>query len=184
MLVSSFVSGIRDLLVTPSSALINSPKNPTRLGIGVAQVGLTVMFYGFQMQFLDDFPTIFLSQGTLSFFSHGASGFFGYFSKLAAAAGQAVATISMDPDFRDWHNDKVVVEATNLNREWKRRGVQNVGLMITRPLADIFLGVVGGVTGVVMSPVKGFKRNGPAGVLVGTVAAGIGVFAKPVVRGL
>lgn len=38
MLVTSFASGIRDFVMTPSSALINSPTDPSRLGIGVAQV--------------------------------------------------------------------------------------------------------------------------------------------------
>lgn len=110
------------------------------------------------------------------------SGFFGYTSKLAAAAGQAVATVSLDAEFRDWHNDKVVVAATNLNREWKRRGVQNVGMMLSRPIVDLALGVAGGVSGVVISPVKGFKKNGPAGLPLGVAIGGIGFFAKPLVR--
>jgi hypothetical protein len=110
------------------------------------------------------------------------SGFFGYTSKLAAAAGQAVATISLDTEFRDWHNDKVVVAATNLNREWKRRGVQNVGMTLTRPIVDVVLGVAGGVSGVIISPIKGFKRNGPAGLPLGAAIGGIGLFAKPLVR--
>jgi hypothetical protein len=110
------------------------------------------------------------------------SGFFGYTSKLAAAAGQAVATVSLDAEFRDWHNDKVVVAATNLNREWKRRGVQNVGMMLTRPIVDVVLGVAGGVSGVVISPIKGFKRNGTAGVPLGIAIGGVGFFAKPLVR--
>ena len=118
----------------------------------------------------------------MSFFSHGLSGFFGYTSKLAAAAGQTVAAISLDTEFRDWHNDKVVVAATNLNREWKRRGVQNIGMMVVRPLVDVTLGVAGGVSGVIISPVKSFKKNGPAGVPLGLAVGGIGFFAKPLVR--
>jgi hypothetical protein len=122
-----------------------------------------------------------LFQGTLSFFSYGASGIFGYASKVAAAAGQAIASISLDSEFRDWHNDKVVVAATNLNREWKRRGVQNVSQILTRPLIDIMLGAVGGLSGIVISPAKGFQRNGAHGLLVGTAAGVVGVFAKPMV---
>ena len=38
MLVSSLVTGIRDFILTPSTALMNSPRDPSRLGIGVAQV--------------------------------------------------------------------------------------------------------------------------------------------------
>jgi hypothetical protein len=126
-------------------------------------------------------PYHILSQGTLSFFSYGASGIFGYASKVAAAAGQAIASISLDSEFRDWHNDKVVVAATNLNREWKRRGVQNISQILTRPLIDIMLGTVGGISGIVISPAKGFQRNGTQGLLIGTAAGLVGVFAKPTV---
>ena len=38
MLVTSLVTGIRDFVLTPSAALMNSPRDPSRLGIGVAQV--------------------------------------------------------------------------------------------------------------------------------------------------
>jgi Vacuolar-sorting-associated 13 protein C-terminal len=38
MLVTSFFSGVRDLFLAPSSALVNSPRDPSRLGIGVAKV--------------------------------------------------------------------------------------------------------------------------------------------------
>jgi hypothetical protein len=89
--------------------------------------------------------------------------------------------VSLDSEFRDWHNDKVVVAATNLNREWKRRGVQNVGLMVTRPLVDIVLGVTGGISGVIIAPVKRYKRNGPAGIPLGIAAGGIGLVVKPLV---
>lgn len=117
----------------------------------------------------------------MSFLSHGASGIFGYASKVAAAAGQGIASISLDNEFRDWHNDKVVVAATNLNREWKRRGVQNVGYIVTKPIADIVLGFAGGITGVVVSPIKGFRRSGITGFIVGIGAGFIGIFAKPLV---
>jgi hypothetical protein len=120
-------------------------------------------------------------QGTLSFLSHGASGIFGYASKVAAAAGQGIASISLDNEFRDWHNDTVVVGATNLNREWKRRGVQNVGYIIAKPITDIILGFAGGITGVVILPIKGFQKNGSTGFIVGMGAGVIGIFAKPMV---
>jgi hypothetical protein len=117
----------------------------------------------------------------LSFFSHGASGIFGYASKVAAAAGQAIASISLDTEFRDWHNDTVVVAASNLNREWKRRGVQSVGLIVTRPIMDVVFGFAGGISGVIISPIKGFQHNGTPGFAVGMAAGVIGVLAKPMV---
>ena len=120
----------------------------------------------------------------MSFFSHGTSGIFGYASKVAAAAGQGIAIISMDDEFRDWHNDKVVVAATNLNREWKRRGVQSIGYILTQPIADIILGIAGGISGVIISPIKGFQRNGSAGFIIGIASGFIGIFAKPLVSDL
>jgi Vacuolar-sorting-associated 13 protein C-terminal len=156
MLVTSFVSGVRDLVVAPSVAFMKSPTDPSRVGIGVAQ-------------------------GTLSLVSHSTSGFFGVLAKVSATAGQSVATLSLDTDFRDWHRDKVVVEATNLNREWKRRGVQSVGQMLARPVVDILLGVTGGISGIVISPVKGYQRNGRLGLVKGIAVGGIGLIAKPTV---
>lgn len=117
----------------------------------------------------------------MSFLSHGASGIFGYASKAAAAAGQAIATISLDDEFRDWHNDNVVVPATNLNREWKRRGVQNVGYILSKPIGDIILGCAGGISGIVILPIKGFQASGSTGFILGTAAGIIGIAAKPVV---
>jgi Vacuolar-sorting-associated 13 protein C-terminal len=42
MLVTSVFSGVRDFFVTPSTALINSPGNPSRFGIGFAKVNFYV----------------------------------------------------------------------------------------------------------------------------------------------
>jgi hypothetical protein len=88
----------------------------------------------------------------------------------------------LDKEFRDWHNDKVVVGATNLNREWKRRGVQDVGYIIIKPIADIVLGFASGISGVVILPIKGFQRSGSAGFIIGMGAGVIGIVAKPMVR--
>ena len=154
MLLSSFFFGVRDLVVVPSVAFMKTPTDPSRVGLGVAQ-------------------------GTLSLVSHSTSGFFGALAKFSAVAGQIVATLSLDKDFRDWHRDKVVVEITNLNREWKRRGVQSVGQMLTRPIVDIFLGITDGISGVIISPVKGYQRNGKVGLTKGIALGGIGLVAKP-----
>jgi len=156
MLVSAFVSGVRDLFVTPSMAFWKSPTDPSRVGLGVAQ-------------------------GTLSCVSYSASGFFGVLAKVSARAGQGVAVLSLDADFREWHRNHVVVEATNLNRDWKRRGVQKVERMLTRPLIDIIIGITGGISGIVISPVKGYKQKGNLGLAKGVAAGGIGLIAKPTV---
>lgn len=150
MHVTSFMSDVRDLVRAPSTAFRQSPTDASRLGLGVAQ-------------------------GALSLFSHSISGFFGVLAKVSAASGQAVAVLSLDSDFRDWHRDKVVTEATNLNREWKRRGVQSSMLMLTRPVLDIILGVAGGVSGLVTAPIKGYHNSGSIGMFYGMVVGGVGV---------
>lgn len=44
MLVTSFFSGVRDLVVTPHTAIVNSPRDPSRLGIGFATVCSAIVF--------------------------------------------------------------------------------------------------------------------------------------------
>jgi hypothetical protein len=156
MLFTSVYSGVKDLVVTPSKALWNSPTDPSSVGLGVAQ-------------------------GTLSFVSHGTSGFFGTLAKVAAAAGQGVAVLSLDHDFRDWHHNTVVVETTNLNRVWKRRGLKSVRQMLTQPLVDILGGIAYGIFGAILSPYKGYKRHGKHGIARGVVVGTAGLIARPVV---
>jgi hypothetical protein len=155
MLVSSFFSGVRDFFVTPSQAFLRSPNDPSRVGMGVAK-------------------------GTLSLFSHSASGVFGFVSKMSASAGQIVAVLSLDDEFKQWHSDVIVAEAKGLNRQWKRRGVQSVPTMVMRPLYDVVRGLVLGVTGIVVNPYVGAKRRGCPGFAKGVAAGTLGIVAKPV----
>lgn len=156
MLFTSFVSGVRDLVVTPSKAFMKSPTDASGVGLGVAQ-------------------------GTLSLFSHSTSGFFGFCAKVSAAAGQGLAWLTLDPDYRNWHRDHIMVEATNLNRVWKRRGIQGVRATVVRPLLDIFIGVGGAVSGVFILPYKGYLRGGGAGLLLGVAGAATGLVVKPII---
>lgn len=156
MLFTSFFSGVRDLVMTPSKAFMRSPTDASGVGIGVAK-------------------------GTISLFSHSTSGFFGFWAKVSAAAGQGLTWLTLDPDYRTWHRDKIVVEATNLNRVWKRRGVQSLKATVARPVLDIFLGVGGAVSGFFIMPVKGYRRGGGSGLLLGVVGGTAGIVVKPVV---
>jgi regulator of replication initiation timing len=156
IIFSSFVTGVRDLVVAPTSAFLKSPTNVNQVGIGVAK-------------------------GAISLFSHSASGIFGFTAKMSATAGQAVAILSLDADFRQWHRDRVVTEAANLNRVWKRRGVQSVSEMVTRPVGDILLGVAMGATGFFTSPYKGLRKGGSLGLIQGVAVGTAGVIAKPLV---
>ena len=142
--------------MTPSKAFMKSPTDASGVGIGVAQ-------------------------GTVSLFSHSASGFFGFWAKVSATVGHLLAYLTLDPDFRTWHRDKIETEATNLNREWKRRGVQSVQATLTRPIIDLGLGVVGGISGIVLLPVKGYRRDGGFGLAKGVVGGVSGIIVKPLI---
>eukprot|EP00934_Nitzschia_sp_Nitz4_P002078 Nitzschia sp. Nitz4//scaffold140_size61219//29533//49080//NITZ4_006440-RA/size61219-augustus-gene-0.64-mRNA-1//-1//CDS//3329536227//2078//frame0 len=156
ILFSSFVSGMRDLVATPTSAFLKSPTNVNQVGIAVGK-------------------------GTLSLFSHSASGIFGFAAKMSATAGQTAAILSLDAEYRRWHRDRIVTEVTNMNRVYKRRGVQSVPEMLTRPVTDILLGLAMGASGIVVSPYKGYKNGGGLGLVHGVAVGTLGVVAKPLV---
>lgn len=156
ILFSSFASGVRDLVFAPTAAFLKSPTNVRKIGIGVGK-------------------------GTLSLFSHSASGIFGFSARLWATAGQTVAILSLDSEYRQWHRDRIVNEAVNLNRIWKRRGLQSIQEIMLRPVVDIILGVTTGATGFITAPYKGAKMGGRRGFLHGVAIGTIGLVAKPVV---
>jgi hypothetical protein len=156
ILFSSFVSGVRDLVAAPTAAFLKSPTNVKEVGIGVGK-------------------------GTISLFSHSASGIFGFSARLWATAGHIVATLSMDSEYRQWHRDRIVNEAANLNRTWKRRGVQSIQEIALRPVVDIVLGVTMGATGFVLSPYRGARKGGAWGFVQGVGVGTAGVVAKPIV---
>lgn len=155
-IISSFVSGVRDLVVVPATAIMKSPTDVNQVGIEVAK-------------------------GTISFFSHSTSGIFGFLAKMSASAGQTVAILSLDSEYRQWHRDTVVSEATDLNRVWKRRGMQKASAIVLRPVGDILLGVAMGASGLIISPYKGFKKGGTLGLVRGVATGTAGVVAKPLV---
>ena len=82
MVVSSFLTGVRDFFVQPTREF---SKDPSRIGVGVAK-------------------------GTLSLISHSASGIFGFASKMSATAGQAAAQLSFDDYYKQWHEEHAVSE--------------------------------------------------------------------------
>jgi hypothetical protein len=156
ILLSSFMSGVKDLVSVPTAAFLKSPANVKQVGIGVGK-------------------------GTVSLLSHTASGFFGFSARLFSQVGQATAFFSLDSEYRRWHRDKIVNEATNLERVWKRRGMPTVEEIVLRPIADIVLGFTQGISGVVMSPYRGARKKGVRGFFVGTGVGVAGLVTKPIV---
>eukprot|EP00980_Cylindrotheca_fusiformis_P021403 scaffold8259_cov143-Cylindrotheca_fusiformis.AAC.21 len=100
---------------------------------------------------------------------------------MSASAGQTVAILSLDSEYRQWHRDTVVSEATDLNRVWKRRGMQKASAIVLRPVGDILLGVAMGASGLIISPYKGFRKGGTLGLVRGVATGTAGVVAKPLV---
>ena len=156
MVLNSFATGVRDFFITPSQAFLRTPKNPSKVGIGIAK-------------------------GTLSLFSHSASGVFGFTAKMAATAGQAAATLSFDTEYVRWHREMILVEAKSLDRQYRKRGLQSVQGMLTRPVWDIIRGTALGVSGLIISPYRGAQKNGSRGLLNGVALGVVGVIAKPTV---
>jgi len=156
ILLTSFMSGVKDLVSAPTAALMKDPANVKQVGIGVGK-------------------------GTVSFLSHGASGIFGFAARVFSQLGQTTAFFSLDSDYRQWHRDRVVNEATNLERVWKRRGMPKVEEIVLRPIADVVLGLTLGVSGVVFAPYRGAQKAGTRGFFVGTGVGVAGLVTKPIV---
>ncbi|GAX12582.1 hypothetical protein FisN_13Lu043 [Fistulifera solaris] len=156
MLLSSVFAGFKDLFLAPSSAFLQSPTDPSSVGVGVAK-------------------------GTLSFFSHSTSGFFAFCTKVSAAASQFAANLSLDSKFSDWHRESVIVEATNIQRQWKKRGVNEVGSTLFRPIQDILGGFGGAIFYFFFAPIDGLRERGVPGLLSGLAVGVTGVVARPIV---
>ena len=156
MVLNSFATGVRDFFVTPSQAFLRTPNNPSSVGIGVAK-------------------------GTLSLLSHSTSGLFGFAAKMAATAGQAAASLSFDAEYQRWHRDMIVAEAKSLDRQYKKRGLQSIEDMVTRPIWDIVRGTALGVSGLFTSPYKGALKDGGSGFVKGVALGVVGVITKPTV---
>ena len=80
-LAKTIGTGVRDFFYLPSMIFLETPTDPTRIGLGVVK-------------------------GTLSLVSHSAQGVFGITSNLGSAVGQVAARISMDEKLRERQAEK------------------------------------------------------------------------------
>jgi Vacuolar-sorting-associated 13 protein C-terminal len=156
MLLNSFATGVRDFFVAPSKEFFRSPKNPSRLGLGVAK-------------------------GTLSLVSHSASGLFGFAAKMSATAAQTAAIFSFDHEYQEWHREHILAEAKNLDRHWKRRGAGGISRIFTRPIVDLVRGTILGTAGLITKPINSARKDGPRGIISGFALGTAGVVIKPFV---
>ena len=151
---SQIATGVKDFFYEPSRAFLLDPKNPTRLGIGVAK-------------------------GTLSLVSHSASGFFGFASRMSSTAGHAAATLSLDKKYLR-RRDKFV---SSLSKSGERNKGKSEKILeaLKRPLQDLIFGFGGAAIGIVVEPYRGCKKNGTLGFTKGFAIGIVGVVTKPLV---
>ncbi|ETV75481.1 hypothetical protein, variant 1 [Aphanomyces astaci] len=114
-----------------------------------------------------------LTKGTASLLGHTTFGLFDTTSRMTGAMGNSVAAFSGDRVFKAKRNVYALARPTS-RRDQLRLDVKKLK-------HDVFSGIVGGLTGLVMDPIRGGRRGGWRG-LVGGVAQGFtGVVVKPVV---
>ncbi|ETW03541.1 hypothetical protein, variant [Aphanomyces invadans] len=147
-------AGLLDHLGTAVRDLIVEPFEGARAGTGIAGSGL-----GFGKG---------LAKGATSFVTNFIDGTSDATSKVTGTFGQGLATMSLDG-----HYQKIRAKA-------RRRHVYGFKEGIIQGSKELTIGMVEGVTGVVMNPLRGAQTNGPMGFLKGTVTGLLGLPMKPV----
>jgi hypothetical protein len=117
-------------------------------------------------------------KGTLSLVSHTTSGVFTFASLMSSQVATSVATLSLDDDWKARHARSQQGEKKRIYNITRKR---DAVIIVVRPFRDIIGGVVGGVTGVLTEPYKGYKKKGGKGFVMGVASGLIGIPAKPIV---
>ncbi|RHY08394.1 hypothetical protein DYB36_000830, partial [Aphanomyces astaci] len=147
-------AGLLDHLGTAVRDLIVEPFEGARAGTGIAGSGL-----GFGKG---------LAKGATSFVTNFIDGTSDATSKVTGTFGQGLATMSLDG-----HYQKIRAKA-------RRRHVHGFKEGLIQGSRELTIGMVEGVTGVVMNPLRGAKTHGAMGFLKGTVTGLLGLPMKPV----
>ncbi|RHY24247.1 hypothetical protein DYB32_008923 [Aphanomyces invadans] len=114
-----------------------------------------------------------LTKGTASLLGHTAFGLFDTTSRMTGAMGNTVVAFSRDRVFKAKRNVYALARPTT-RRDQLRLDIQKLK-------HDVCSGIIGGLTGLVLDPIRGGRRGGLRG-FAGGVAQGLsGVLVKPVV---
>lgn len=143
--------------------------NPIGLAASLG-TGLTDFFYK-PAQGLVQGPEKFgegLADGSISLITNTIGGLFGSASKVTGSLGQGVAVLTMDDDFRAQRESK------------KGHTPEHVVDGISTGVKSFGKGLFGGITGLVVSPIKGAQKDGIEGFFTGTAKGVVGLVAKPV----
>jgi len=151
--VNSLITGLRDFFFEPSRALIS--KNPTNLVLG-------------------------FGRGTLSLVSHSTSGMFGFASKMSSTLGTAAVTLSFDKEYKNRRAHQLAKKET-YGGPGGSNAKKIAHAIVVRPMQDVVNGVVNGVTGIVVEPIRGAKKGGTTGLAKGVAIGTLGAFARPIV---
>ncbi|OQR85043.1 vacuolar protein sorting-associated protein [Achlya hypogyna] len=147
-------AGLLDHLGTAVRDLIVEPIQGARTGTGITGTGV-----GFGKG---------LAKGATSFVTNFIDGTSDATSKVTGTFGQGLATMSFDDHYQQ------------ARAKARRRHVRGFKEGIIQGSRELTLGMVEGVTGVVLNPIRGAQTDGAVGFLKGTVTGLLGLPMKPV----
>ncbi|XP_077862759.1 intermembrane lipid transfer protein VPS13A-like [Saccoglossus kowalevskii] len=108
-----------------------------------------------------------LALGVRSLFGHAVGGAAGVVSRVTGTLGKGLAALTMDEEYQ-----KKRLKAMNQRPADLKEGLARGG-------KGLVMGFVEGVSGIVVQPVKGAKKEGAAGFFKGVGKGLVGVVAKP-----
>ncbi|XP_068984481.1 intermembrane lipid transfer protein Vps13 isoform X1 [Bombus flavifrons] len=105
--------------------------------------------------------------GMRSMLGHTVGGMAGAVSKITGAMGKGIAALTFDKDYQRKRQEQLNKQPANLQEGLARSG------------KGLIMGVVDGVTGVVMKPISGAKEEGVEGFFKGFGKGMVGLVTRP-----
>ncbi|EFN74999.1 Vacuolar protein sorting-associated protein 13A [Camponotus floridanus] len=105
--------------------------------------------------------------GVRSMLGHTVGGMAGAVSKITGAMGKGIAALTFDKDYQRKRQEQLTKQPANLQEGLARSG------------KGLVMGVVDGVTGVVMKPISGAKEEGVEGFFKGFGKGVVGLVTRP-----
>ncbi|XP_047359321.1 vacuolar protein sorting-associated protein 13 isoform X2 [Vespa velutina] len=105
--------------------------------------------------------------GVRSMLGHTVGGMAGAVSKITGAMGKGIAALTFDKDYQRKRQEQLNKQPANLQEGLARSG------------KGLIMGVVDGVTGVVMKPISGAKEEGVEGFFKGFGKGVVGLVTRP-----
>jgi hypothetical protein len=108
-----------------------------------------------------------LAKGSISLLKHTFTGVFGAASKITGSVGKGVAILTMDDEF--------IARNSGRNQKQPKHAMAGVATGVQ----SLGSGLLKGVAGVVLDPMKGAQKDGVGGFFKGIGKGLVGVVAKP-----